>query len=115
MASSATSYKTSEGVADLIKLMLREEMTASPLAKAGALLAKSAFAKLEDAPSITPNTVAHPCSASKACASITHGSSNGNAIKNAIRVAVEFAKGDVNRRIESELTQWAESTATSNS
>ena len=34
---------------------------------------------------------------------ITHGSSNTNAIKNAIRVAGEFARRDINAAIEKEL------------
>ena len=34
---------------------------------------------------------------------IGHGSSNANAIKNAIRVAAEFSGGNVNRQIEEEL------------
>ena len=34
---------------------------------------------------------------------ITHGRSNANAIKNAIRVAAEFAEGNINERIEAEL------------
>jgi glycerol-3-phosphate acyltransferase PlsX len=34
---------------------------------------------------------------------ITHGRSNANAIKNAVRVAAEFAGGRVNERIEAEL------------
>jgi glycerol-3-phosphate acyltransferase PlsX len=36
---------------------------------------------------------------------ITHGSSNANAIKNAVRVAAEFAEGKVNEAIERELAQ----------
>ena len=34
---------------------------------------------------------------------ITHGRSNANAIKNAIRVAEELAGGKINERIEAEL------------
>jgi len=34
---------------------------------------------------------------------ITHGSSNANAIKNAIRVAAEFAEHGINEKIEREL------------
>jgi glycerol-3-phosphate acyltransferase PlsX len=34
---------------------------------------------------------------------ICHGGSNANAIKNAIRVAVEFAEGKVNEKIEGHL------------
>ena len=36
---------------------------------------------------------------------ITHGRSNANAIKNAIRVAAEFAEGKINEKIEAELAQ----------
>jgi fatty acid/phospholipid biosynthesis enzyme len=35
---------------------------------------------------------------------ITHGSSNANAIKNAIRVAAEFAEHPINTEIERTLT-----------
>jgi glycerol-3-phosphate acyltransferase PlsX len=35
---------------------------------------------------------------------ITHGSSNANAIKNAIRVAAEFAARRINDKIEKELS-----------
>jgi glycerol-3-phosphate acyltransferase PlsX len=35
---------------------------------------------------------------------ITHGRSNANAIKNAIRVAKELAGGKINERIEAELS-----------
>ena len=34
---------------------------------------------------------------------VGHGSSNANAIKNAIRVAAGFSQGQVNQRIEDEL------------
>jgi glycerol-3-phosphate acyltransferase PlsX len=40
---------------------------------------------------------------------ICHGRSNANAIKNAIRVAAEFAGGGTNQRIEQELAVWHES------
>jgi glycerol-3-phosphate acyltransferase PlsX len=36
---------------------------------------------------------------------ITHGSSNTNAIKNAVRVASEFAAAGVNETIEGELAR----------
>jgi glycerol-3-phosphate acyltransferase PlsX len=34
---------------------------------------------------------------------ICHGRSNANAIKNAVRVAAEFARGRVNEKIEAEV------------
>jgi glycerol-3-phosphate acyltransferase PlsX len=36
----------------------------------------------------------------KGCTIICHGRSNANAIRNAIRVAAEFAQSDLNRRLE---------------
>jgi glycerol-3-phosphate acyltransferase PlsX len=38
---------------------------------------------------------------------ICHGRSNGNAMKNAIRVAAEFASSGVNEKIEEELRVWS--------
>ena len=38
---------------------------------------------------------------------ICHGGSNANAIKNAIRVAAEFAEGRVNEKIEGHLAGTA--------
>ena len=40
---------------------------------------------------------------------ICHGRSNANAIKNAIRVAAEFAEGRINEKIEAELDGIASS------
>ena len=37
---------------------------------------------------------------------VCHGRSNANAIKNAIRVAHDFCKHDVNRIIETEFTKF---------
>lgn len=98
--------KTSEGVADLIKGMLRETLTSSLLAKAGAFLAQGAFKELRRRLDYSEYGGA-PLLGIKGVCLICHGSSNGNAIKNAIRVASEYASGDVNRRIEDELHQWA--------
>ena len=38
---------------------------------------------------------------------ICHGRSNANAIKNAIRVASEFASGHINQKIEEDLNGFA--------
>jgi len=38
---------------------------------------------------------------------ITHGSSNTNAMKNALRVASEFAVREINNAIEKDLTSTA--------
>ena len=39
---------------------------------------------------------------------ISHGRSNAKAIKNAIRVAADFASSNMNERIEEELREFAE-------
>ena len=36
---------------------------------------------------------------------VSHGSSNANAIKNAVRVASEFAQHQINAKIEQELSR----------
>jgi len=40
---------------------------------------------------------------------ICHGRSPAKAIRNAIRVAKEFAEGDLNHKIEQELHRWTAS------
>jgi len=42
---------------------------------------------------------------------ICHGRSNAKAIRNAIRVAKEFAEGKINERIATELDGWASAQA----
>jgi len=42
---------------------------------------------------------------------ICHGRSNAKAIRNAIRVAKEFAEGNINERIATELDGWASAQA----
>jgi glycerol-3-phosphate acyltransferase PlsX len=99
--------KTSEGVAELIKAMLKDAMTSTVLAQAGALLARGAFADLKRRLDHTEYGGA-PLLGVKGNCLITHGSSNGNAIKNSIRVAMEYAEREVNRKIEEELALAAQ-------
>ena len=42
---------------------------------------------------------------------ICHGRSNSKAIRNAIRIAKEFAEGKINERIATELDGWASAQA----
>jgi glycerol-3-phosphate acyltransferase PlsX len=100
--------KASEGVADMIKLMLRESLESSLPSKLGALLARGAFQNLKKRIDYSEYGGA-PLLGVKGVCIICHGSSNGNAIKNAIRIAAEYASGGVNTRIEEELAQWVDS------
>ena len=99
--------KVSEGLADVVKQVLRETLNASPVRKLGALLSQSAFAEFRKRMDYS-ETGGAPLLGVKGVCIICHGSSNVNAIKNAIRIAAEFATGQVNRQIEEELGRWSE-------
>jgi glycerol-3-phosphate acyltransferase PlsX len=68
----------------------------------GALLSRNAFSDFKKRLDHTEYGGA-PLLGVKGVCFITHGSSNTNAIKNAIRVAAEFAEGHVNETIAREL------------
>jgi glycerol-3-phosphate acyltransferase PlsX len=94
--------KTSEGVANLVRATLKETLKATITRQVGALLSRSAFAEFKKRLDHTEYGGA-PLLGLKGVCIITHGSSNANAIKNAIRVAGEFAASGVNERIEKGL------------
>ena len=100
--------KTSEGVANLVRATLKETLAATITRQVGYLLSRSAFSDFKKRIDHTEYGGA-PLLGVKGACFITHGSSNVNAIKNAIRVAAEFAEGGVNQRIEDELGRWSES------
>jgi glycerol-3-phosphate acyltransferase PlsX len=94
--------KVSEGLIETIIKMLREELQRSLQGMAGAFLSRPAFqafkkrldyAEYGGAPLLG---VAHPTV-------ICHGRSSPRAIRNAVRVAKEFAEGGLNGRIDAEL------------
>src|SRR5947209_2808853 len=94
--------KISEGVAHLVRSTLKETLRATITRQVGALLSRSAFADFKKRLDHTEYGGA-PLLGIKGVCFITHGSSNANAIKNAIRVAAEFAEHGVNETIEHEL------------
>jgi glycerol-3-phosphate acyltransferase PlsX len=94
--------KTSEGVANLVRATLKESLKATITRQVGYLLSRSAFADFKKRLDHTEYGGA-PLLGVKGVCFITHGSSNANAIKNAIRVAAEFAERKINRKIEKEL------------
>ncbi len=94
--------KTSEGLAEAIGAMLKDEIKKSIFSKVGYLLARGsfkAFKKKVDyseyggAPFLGINGVGFIC----------HGGSNANAIKNAIKFAGEFVKNRVNKHLLEEF------------
>jgi phosphate acyltransferase len=96
--------KTSEGVANLVRQVLKESLAATITSQVGALLSRSAFADFKKRLDHTEYGGA-PLLGVKGACFITHGSSNTNAIKNAIRVASEFVERKINENIERELTR----------
>jgi glycerol-3-phosphate acyltransferase PlsX len=95
--------KISEGVANLVRSTLKESLKATITRQVGYLLSRSAFADFKKRLDHTEYGGA-PLLGVKGVCLITHGSSNANAIKNAIRVAAEFAEYPINSEIERTLT-----------
>jgi glycerol-3-phosphate acyltransferase PlsX len=95
--------KISEGVANLVRYTLKETLRTTITRQVGYWLSRSAFADFKKRLDHTEYGGA-PLLGVKGVCFITHGSSNSNAIKNAIRVASEFAGRRINDKIERELT-----------
>jgi glycerol-3-phosphate acyltransferase PlsX len=102
--------KTSEGVARLVRAVLKETLKSTITRQVGALLSRNAFSDFKKRLDHTEYGGA-PLLGVKGVCFITHGSSNTNAIKNAVRVASEFAQGGVNATIARELARLRPSAA----
>ncbi|HJQ70451.1 MAG TPA: phosphate acyltransferase PlsX [Blastocatellia bacterium] len=96
--------KTSEGVVEVLMRLLKQELKASLSAKAGALLTRPAFQKFKQRIDYAEYGGA-PLLGIKGVAVICHGRSSSKAIRNAIGVARDYCRGDVNAKIEKELGQ----------
>lgn len=96
--------KTSEGLAEAISTMLKNEIMKDPIAKLGYVFMRGAFGRFKKtvdyaeyggAPLVGINGVGMIC----------HGGSNAKAIKNAIRFAHEYAASGVTQRIADKLSE----------
>ena len=94
--------KTSEGVANLVRATLKETLAATITRQVGYLLSRSAFSDFKKRLDHTEYGGAPLLGVRGACF-ITHGSSNVNAIKNAIRVANDFVERDITANIQAEV------------
>src|SRR5579871_4917200 len=94
--------KVGEGLVDMIYQMLRESLEATITRKIGYVLSRAAFQDFKKRLDYSEHGRA-PLLGVKGVCIITHGRSNANAMKNAIRVASELAGGKINERIEAEL------------
>jgi len=94
--------KISEGMVETVRHLLKQSLSATITSQMGALLSRRAFADFKKRLDYSEYGGA-PLLGLKGACIISHGSSNANAIKNALRVAAEFATGGTNRAIEQEL------------
>ena len=98
--------KVSEGIVEVIKHMLKESLQATITRQIGYVLSRAAFTDFKKRVDYSEYGGA-PLLGVKGVCIICHGRSNANAIKNAVRVAAEFASAGVNARIEEELHRSA--------
>jgi phosphate acyltransferase len=94
--------KVSEGLVEMLKLLLQESLEATLTRKLGYVLSRAAFTEFKKRVDYSEYGGA-PLLGVRGVCIICHGRSNGKAMRNAIRVAAEFSTGNVNRRIEEEL------------
>ena len=98
--------KVSEGLVEMISKMLKESLTATVTRQIGAFLSRSAFADFKKRVDYSEIGGA-PLLGVKGVCIICPGRSDANAIKNAVRIAAEFASSNMNLRIEEELREFA--------
>lgn len=96
--------KVSEGLAEAIQQMLRNEIVKSPLAKLGYMLAKPAFKRFKKRVDYTEYGGA-PLLGINGTGIVCHGKSNAQAIKNAILEAVKMVDNNVNDTISKDLSK----------
>ena len=98
--------KTSEGVADSITKIIKQNIKRSPVAVAGSLLMKKVFKLLKKQVDYAEYGGA-PLIGIKGCAIVGHGKSNPKAIKNAIFQAINFSDSKINEDIEQKLASFS--------
>jgi phosphate acyltransferase len=98
--------KVSEGLSEMIRKMLRESLESTVTRKIGYALSRSAYKEFKKRIDYAEYGGA-PLLGVKGVCIICHGRSDSNAIKNAIRVAADFASSNMNQRIEEELREFA--------
>ncbi len=94
--------KASESLAEMVTRMLKKELTRNPLRKAGALLARSAFTSLKKRMDYSEYGGAPLLGVRGGCI-VCHGRSSAKAIKNAIRMAREFAVNRIDKKIQEKV------------
>jgi len=103
--------KVSEGLVDMIASMLKESLAETVTRKIGYVLSRAAYRDFRKRVDYSEYGGA-PLLGVKGVTIICHGRSNANAIKNAIRVAAEFAEGRITQKIAAGLDGAASVKAT---
>jgi glycerol-3-phosphate acyltransferase PlsX len=96
--------KVSEGLVEVVGHMLKDSLKASITGQLGYLLARTAFNRFKKRVDYS-EFGGVPLLGVRGCTIICHGRSNANAIKNAIRVASEVVRCNLNERLESGLAR----------
>jgi phosphate acyltransferase len=98
--------KISEGLVEAISSLLKEALKSTLTSQVGFVLSRRAFHHFKKRLDYSEYGGA-PLLGVRGVCIICHGGSSPNAIKNAVRVAAEFAEGRVNEKIERELARVA--------
>jgi phosphate acyltransferase len=96
--------KISEGMVETVRFLLKQSLQATISSQVGFLLSRKAFADFKKRLDYSEYGGA-PLLGIKGVCIVSHGSSNSNAIKNALRVAMEFANSKLNRTIEERIAE----------
>ena len=94
--------KISEGMVETVRFLLKQSLQATISSQVGFLLSRKAFADFKKRLDYSEYGGA-PLLGIKGVCIVSHGSSNANAIKNAVRVAMEFANSQLNHTIEERI------------
>ncbi len=94
--------KISEGMVETVRFLLKQSLQATISSQVGYLLSRRAFADFKKRLDYSEYGGA-PLLGLKGVCIVSHGSSNSNAIKNAVRVAMEFANSQLNDVIQERI------------
>ena len=99
--------KTAESLAHAISVLLKRSLSMSAITRLGAWLARDAFRQLRKEIDYAERGGA-PLLGVDGVSIIAHGASSGKAIKNAIRVAYESVRHELNRNMVEALTLYTQ-------
>ena len=99
--------KTAESLAHAISVLLKRSLAMSPITRLGAWFARDAFVQLRKEVDYAEHGGA-PLLGVDGVSIIAHGASSGKAIKNAIRVAYESVRHELNRNMVEAVTVYTQ-------